>query len=122
MVRSFATHAIRDSREISSSLWDFKTLETAQGAAVSRKAMVPECWECSPDMRGYRGKAQYQRDIRCFGNVRLEFKGVSHTAEVYLDDRLVASHYNAYTRFSVVLRDIGEGEHRLKVVVDNSCG
>ena len=54
--------------------------------------------------------------------MRLEFKGVSHTAEVYLDDRLVASHYNAYTPFSVVLRDIGEGEHRLKVVVDNSFG
>lgn len=121
MVRSFATHKIRHCEEISSSLWDFVTL-LGQGTGVSRKAMVPECWECSPDMRGYRGRAQYQRDIRCFGNVRLEFKGVSHTAEVYLDDRLVASHYNAYTPFSVVLRDIGEGEHRLKVVVDNSFG
>lgn len=121
MVRSFATHKIRNCEEISSSLWDFATLP-GQGTGVSRKAMVPECWECSPDMRRYRGRAQYQRAIRCFGNVRLKFKGVSHTAEVYLDDRLVASHYNAYTPFSVVLRDIGEGEHRLKVVVDNSFG
>ena len=29
----------------------------------------------------------------------MEFKGVSHTATVYLDDVEIASHYNAYTAF-----------------------
>ena len=54
------------------------------------------------------------------GNVRLVFKGVSHTAYVYLDKKQIAYHYNAYTEFSVVLKDIPYGEHLLEVKVDNS--
>lgn len=121
MVRSFATHRIRHSEELSSCLWDFATLPE-QGEPIVCRAMVPECWESSPDTLTWRGRACYERDVACRGNIRLEFKGVSHTAEIFWDGRKVAEHYNAYTPFSVVVRDVEEGVHRLKVVVDNSFG
>ena len=55
------------------------------------------------------------------GNIRLCFKGVSHTAKVYLDGNPVIEHYNAYTPFSVVLKGVEKGIHTLKVTADNSC-
>lgn len=121
MVRTFATHKIRKTQEISSCLWDFYTLpEQGKEEAVKGKAAVPGCWESCPDTRTYRGRACYERDISCSGNVRIEFKGVSHTAQVYLDGREIASHYNAYTPFSAVVKGLGGGKHHLKVIADNS--
>lgn len=123
MIRTFATHKIRKTQEISSCLWDFCTLP-GQGKeeTVKGKAAVPGCWESCPDTRTYRGRACYERDISCSGNVRIEFKGVSHTAQVYLDGREIASHYNAYTPFSAVVKGLGGGKHHLKVIADNSFG
>ena len=46
-------------------------------------------------------------------------KGVSHTAQVYLDGALIARHYNAYTPFSAVVRGVPAGEHTLEIVADN---
>lgn len=127
MVRTFATHKIRKTQELSSCLWDFETLpeqgKTAVNTtAVKRKAAVPGCWENCPDTIDYRGKAVYERNISCSGNIRLEFKGVSHTADVYLDDMRIAQHYNAYTPFSAVVKDLPAGEHKLRVYVDNTFG
>ena len=123
MVRTFATHKIRKTQEISSCLWDFCTLpEQGKEEAVKGKAAVPGGWESCPDTRTYRGRACYERDISCSGNVRIEFKGVSHTAQVYLDGREIASHYNAYTPFSAVVKGLGGGKHHLKVIADNSFG
>ncbi|ODM06997.1 glycoside hydrolase family 2 protein [Eisenbergiella tayi] len=123
MIRTFATHKIRKTQEISSCLWDFYTLpEQGKEEAVKGKAAVPGCWESCPDTRTYRGRACYERDISCSGNVRIEFKGVSHTAQVYLDGREIASHYNAYTPFSAVVKGLGGGKHHLKVIADNSFG
>jgi|GEM_PF-3660122 len=56
------------------------------------------------------------------GAVRLEFKGVSHTANVYFDGEHIAHHYNAYTPFSAVVKNVKQGEHEIRVVVDNSFG
>ena len=145
MVRTFATHRIRKTQELSSCLWDFETLpdqeekageitageetavtegagEAGKTAAVKMKTAVPGCWENCPDTLTYRGKAVYERSFSCEGNVRLEFKGVSHTAQVYLDDVRIAEHYNAYTPFSAVVKALPAGEHTLKVYVDNSFG
>ena len=106
MVRTFATHRIRKTQELSSCLWDFETLpdqgetageitagevtavtegagEAGKTAAVKMKTAVPGCWENCPDTLTYRGKAVYERSFSCEGNVRLEFKGVSHTAVSY---------------------------------------
>ncbi len=122
MLRLFQTHRIRRQTELSGCLWDFYTLPEEGKLPVEKKALVPGCWQNDPDTRTYRGRACYERSFRASGNIRLEFKGVSHTAEVYLDGEKVVSHYNAYTPFSAVVRGTPSGEHRLKVCVDNSFG
>lgn len=121
MVRTFETHKIRESKEISSSLWSFQTLEGSQKDKVIQ-VMVPSCWEMYPDTVAYRGKAMYSRVFEAQGDVRLEFKGVSHTAEVFVDDVLVATHYNAYTAFEAIVKNLTPGKHTLKVIADNSFG
>ncbi len=122
MLRLFQTHQVRKQRELSGSLWDFSTLPVDGTEPVAKKAFVPGCWECDPDTVSYRGKACYERDFFAGGNIRLELKGVSHTAEVYLDGEKIASHYNAYTPFEAVAIGLPEKSHHLKVVVDNSFG
>lgn len=119
MLRMFATHEIRRQEELSDCLWDFSTMPD-KGDPVQGKAVVPGCWENWPGTRTYRGKACYEKEFEAGGNLRLEFKGVSHTADVFLDGKHLAHHYNAYTSFSAVVQGLPEGRHRLKVVVDNS--
>ena len=121
MVRAFETHKIRKTQELSGSLWDFQTLPE-EGEAVRLKTPVPGCWQSEPETLTYRGKACYERKFSASGNIRLEFKGVSHTAQVYVDDKMAVEHYNAYTPFSAVVKDLPAGEHTLKVCVDNSFG
>lgn len=122
MLRLFQTHQIRKQRELSGGLWDFATLPEDGTKPVAKKAFVPGCWECDPDTVSYRGRARYERDFFGGGNIRLELKGVSHTAEVYLDGEKIASHYNAYTPFAAVVTNLPEQNHHLQVVVDNSFG
>jgi len=122
MLRLFETHRIRKQTELSSCLWDFYTVPEEGQEAVSLRAVVPSCWESYPETVSYRGKGCYERSLFAGGNIRLEFKGVSHTAAVFLDGEKITSHYNAYTPFSTVIRDLPVGWHRLKVCVDNSFG
>ncbi|MBQ7775424.1 MAG: hypothetical protein IJ379_05830 [Lachnospiraceae bacterium] len=121
MVRAFETHKIRKTTELSSSLWHFHTL-AGEEHGRDMQVMVPGCWETYPETMNYRGKGVYTRTFEAGGNVRLEFKGVSHTATVYVDGEQVATHYNAYTPFDVVLPKLASGEHTLQVVADNSFG
>ena len=117
MNRLFETHHIR--RQVSlDGIWDFR----AEGVDKLYKMPVPGCWEQHPDFFQYRGAGTYTRQVRVAkdGNIRLEFKGVSHTADVYFDDEKIAHHYNAYTPFSVVVRDVAAGEHTLSIRVDSS--
>lgn len=120
MLRIFATHKIRPQTELSSCLWDFATMPGDNGEPVRMRATVPSCWENYPGTRTYRGRAYYERSFQASGNIRLEFKGVSHTAEVFVDGERVASHYNAYTPFSAVIKNLSPGFHKLRVCVDNS--
>lgn len=122
MLRMFETHRIRKQTELSSCLWDFSTLPEDGTEPVKKKMAVPGCWQNDPETRTYRGRACYERTFYAGGNLRLEFKGVSHTAQVYLDGEEIAFHYNAYTPFSAVIKDVPKKEHRLKVIVDNSFG
>lgn len=121
MIRTFETHKIRKTRELSSCLWNFHTV-TAEGNGPSIPVAVPSCWETYPETVNYRGKGSYSRAFEAGGNIRLEFKGVSHTATVCVDGKRVTTHYNAYTPFDVVLKDLEQGTHELEVVADNSFG
>ena len=118
MIRTFTTHRVRPQRELSGALWDFSPCQ-GDLAGSHRKTAVPGCWENLPEFGSYRGEALYETKFSAEGNIRLEFKGVSHTAEVYLDGQEIGKHYNAYTPFSFVVRDLKRGVHTLTVKADN---
>lgn len=119
MVRMFQTHKIRKSEELSGKLWDFTPM-SGENAGRKIRVMVPSCLETYPGFGNYRGWAAYETEFESKGNVRLEWKGVSHYARVFVDDQEVASHYGSYTPFSICLQNLKAGKHQLKVLVDNS--
>ena len=65
-------------------------------------------------------RQHYTTRIRCGGNIRLSFGGVSFRARVLLDGNEIARHYGAFTAFETVVRRLPEGEHTLTVEVDLS--
>lgn len=119
MIRLFDTHIIRPCQELDG-MWDFKM----EGIEKSYRMPVPSCWEQHPDFLAHRGKGTYTRKINLKNdaNIRLEFKGVSHTADVYLDGEKIAHHYNAFTPFSAVVKNVKAGEHTITAEVDNTFG
>ena len=119
MKRLFDTHIIREVKELDG-MWDFRM----ESFDKDYKLPVPSVWEQHPDFLAHRGKGTYTRKvyIKNSGNIRLEFKGVSHTADVYFDGKKVAHHYNAFTPFSAIIRNVSTGEHEIKVDVDNTFG
>ena len=119
IIGGFVNHKIRKCRELSCALWKFTALEGAEKGKI-RHVMVPSCWETYPGMENYRGKAVYSREFQGHGNVRLEFKGVSHTARIQIDGKDAGLHYNAYTPFEIIAKGLDEGIHTLTVEADNS--
>ncbi|MBW5447032.1 beta-glucuronidase [Cohnella sp. CFH 77786] len=122
MLRLFEQHAIRPQTELEG-MWDFQPLAEGEDwpSDYAYSMPVPGCWEQHPDFLTYRGRAVYRKKIkvRQAGRLRIEFKGVSHTAEVFFDGQPIGKHYNAYTAFSVLVPDVAEGAHELAVRVDN---
>lgn len=118
MLRTFATHIIRRQRELTGSLWDFTPCLGEHAGKVYRVA-TPCCWENHPEFTNYRGEGEYTTRFSAGGNIRLEFKGVSHTASVYLDGKKIASHYNAYTIFDAIVTDLENTVHTLTIQADN---
>ena len=112
--RIFTTHYVR--REIAlGDMWQVE-LEDKR----SFKLAVPGCIESVPSMTSYVGRAVFSKEVMFGGSARLVFRGVSHTARVFLDGRLLGSHYGAYGSFSFVLKDIPYGRHVIGVETDNS--
>lgn len=122
MIRLFDTHKVRKQVELSG-IWDFQAVGAEDGlpAEYSVKLPVPGCWEQHPDYLKYRGVGVYRKTVVLdkSSNIRLEFKGVSHTADVYFDGKHIAHHYNAYTPFSAAVMSVPAGEHEIVVRVDN---
>lgn len=118
MIRLFEQHRVRKQKELDG-IWRF-----VKEDGTEYNLPVPGCWEQHPELLTYRGKGIFYKKIylqeAC--NVRLEFKGVSHTADVYLDDVFVAHHYNAFTAFDGIVKNVEEGTHIVKVCVDNTFG
>lgn len=118
MIRTFNTHSIRKQRELTGRYWNFTPCQ-GDYAGESFKVATPSCFESYPKFANYRGQGEYSTTFEAQGNIRLEFKGVSHTAEVFLDGRKIAEHYNAYTIFDAVCTDLKPGVHTLVVRADN---
>ncbi len=112
-------HRVRKGRELTERLWEFKACEGEHANQVLKVA-TPSCWEGYPGYAGYRGKGIYTTTFEAEGNIRLECKGVCHTATVYLDGKKIAEHYNAYTSFATIVKDLPKGEHILEILADNS--
>lgn len=123
MIRLFDTHEIRPIKELEG-LWDFQPVDQVGEIPeeMSYRLPVPGCWESHPKFGTYQGIGLYRRTIRTERrtHLRLEFKGVSHTADVYLDGKKVAHHYNAYTAFEAIIVDAEPGEHEIRLYADNS--
>ena len=118
MIRTFQTHRIRRQQELTESLWHFTAL-SGENAGKSFPVATPSCWETYPGFGLYRGEGKYETTFCAGGDLRIECKGVSHTANVYLDGVLIRKHYNAYTPFSVLVKDVPKGEHTFSIVADN---
>lgn len=118
MIRTFLTHKIREQEELTGCYWEFSPCQ-GENAKKVYQVMTPCCWESHPDFTNYRGEGIYRTNFWAGGNIRLEFKGISHTATVYCDGVQIASHYNAYTNFSTVLKNLPEGKHTLEIKADN---
>ena len=116
MGRMFETHDVRFTKSLDG-LWNFKM----EGNEKAYKMPVPGCWEQHPDFVKHKGTGTYTKRIfvKETKNLRLEFKGVSHTADVYFDGEKVCHHYNAYTPFSCIIKNVSRGEHEIKVEVNN---
>lgn len=131
MIRLFEQHSIRPVKELDG-MWDVsvveaggrKTRESSTEAGRTYRMPVPGCLEQHPDFLNFRGKVCYSRHIflQDPGNIRLEFKGVSHTGDVYFDGKKIAHHYNAFTPFDAVVRNAASGEHEIQVFADNTFG
>ncbi len=119
MLRTFDTHKIRKQVELTSKCWDFTPLESDK-SGTTIKVMTPSCWENYSGFESYRGKCVYETTFEAEGDICLEFKGISHNAEVYVDDVEIGSHYNAYTPFKFIIKNLSNTEHILKIIVDNS--
>ncbi len=116
MSRMFDTHIVRDTKSLDG-MWKFKM----DGVDKNYTLPVPGCWEQHPDFMNHQGTGKYKKTVyvKKAGNIRLEFKGVSHTADVYFDGEKIAHHYNAFTPFSAIIKNVSAGEHELTVDVDN---
>jgi beta-glucuronidase len=90
----------------------------------ARTIQVPSAWEQLPGLANYKGQGWFRTTIPAVPGyaVRLEFGGVSHTADVFVDGKHVGHHYDAFTPFAVVMPGLREGEHELVVQVDNTYG
>lgn len=118
MIRTFQTHCIRKQEELTERLWTFTAL-SGDKAGESFPVHTPSAWETYPGFGLYRGEGRYETNFSAGGNIRIECKGVSHSAKVYVDDMLIAEHYNAYTPFPAVVQGLKRGEHALAIVADN---
>lgn len=123
MLRLFQTNQIRQVQELEG-LWDFYTCPDGAAPGKHYRLFVPGSWEMNQELCNYRGKGVYEKELflERETNLRLDFYGVSHTADVYLDGSLVAHHYNAYTKFTTVVPHLAAGRHQLKVEVSNAFG
>ncbi len=117
MQRLFPTHHIRKCAP-APALWTLTTLDDG-GLPSPVKALVPSAWELIPELHNYRGRAVYECRIAAGGNVCFRFGGVSFWAKVYLDGTLIGGHYNAFTAFEAIARNIPYGTHTLRVEVDS---
>ena len=97
MIRMFDRHSIRKQRELGG-CWTMYRLSDKGEVHQPFSALVPSCWESMRGFEDFRGRCKYVKKIRTTqSEIRLNFKGISHTADVFFDGEAGAHHYNVYT-------------------------
>ncbi len=119
MIRMFERHEVRKQIELGG-IWKMQQLSDNENVIATFMSVVPSCWESMRGLEDFRGRCKYIKTIRTQAtDLRLNFKGVSHTADVYFDGLHIAHHYNAYTEFDVIIPNVAAGEHIIEVIADN---
>ena len=105
-----------------------------QPLAPWQPVTLPHCFNahdaCDPDQPAYRGKGWYRRTLPIRnpspgGRTLLHFEAAGQSADVFIDDTLVAHHIGGYDEFTVDITDAlpspdAEKPARLSVLCDNS--
>lgn len=117
MRRTIIEHHVREVSSLDG-LW---TMQPSDGSGMSYQTYVPGVWERIPALAKFRGVADYERQVLVSKpeHYLLRIGAVSHTGIVYWDGKQVGQHYNAYTGFDILLPNVTEGLHHLRVQVDN---
>lgn len=129
MMRTFKQHHLRLTSLLDGQ-WKFVTdphrVGHLQEWAVSfplnhQSVYVPSCWNNELNMYDYEGVAWYRTHFTSHTNkhIRLIFHGVLGATEIYVDGKLVGSHYGGFSAFEVVLPELMAGTHSLVVRTDN---
>ena len=130
MDRMFQQHDLRKTFSLDGD-WEYcfpregTRIEPTEWASGARQVVpVPGVWEMLAERKTYRGQAVARKVIHVpeAGWLRLVFKGVSHTARVFLDGREIGGHHNAYTPFTLDAGRVTAGEHELLVHISNEHG
>ncbi len=130
MTRIFQEHRTRKIQDLNG-LWDFyfprkgSNISPMELKKADRRILsVPGVWETLIGKENYRGQALASKcfEIDSDSTARLVFKGISHTAVVFLDGKELGTHHNAFTPFSFDIPKIGAGSHRLMVQISNEHG
>lgn len=129
MMRLFKRHTKRVSHTLDG-VWQFATDPERIGISEewfksfpdnSEEMIIPSCWNNELGLYDYEGLAWYKTTFVSTGkNINLVFHGITGLSEVYLDGRLVGSHYGGFTGFNFLVKDLIPGEHTLTVAVDNT--
>lgn len=117
-MRTFQTHKIRRSMELTGKLWDFR----AVGEEKWSKVLVPSSVETYPGFENFKGETEFRTEfeIESQENVKIVCNGVSHYAKVSVDAGRLMEHYGSYTPFAGVCRKLEKGRHTLSIIADNS--
>ena len=99
MLRLFETSTVRKQTELDG-MWYFSVDE---GEHFDYSLAVPGCWEEHPTLRTYRGVGIYKKNFFMThkANLRLIFKGISHTCEIWLDEKNVGKIILALFRYTL---------------------
>jgi beta-glucuronidase len=129
MIRLFDRHTKRRTYDLDG-VWRLKLDPERRGETDkwfenfpqdSMETVIPSCWNNELGIYDYEGLAWYKTTFKTGKrNVNFQFHGVTGLSEVYVDGKLLGSHYGGFTGFNFLVKDLNPGEHTLVVAVDNT--
>ena len=128
MKRLFSNHEKRSVIELSGA-WSFcldpdKMGESEgwqNGLPKSETVIVPSVWNNELGHLNFEGCGWYEKKFKTVGGtLLLEFESVMTEATVWLDGKLIGTHYGAFTAFEFIVNDVECGEHTLVVRADST--